>query len=99
MIEPALRSDVKVMETYRYDAPLQPAMNIPVLLLYGDRESLRYEDLSPWSMETSGKVKIEQMEGGHFFILGQERSIMEKMQFISIQNPIIAINSTHLPGD
>jgi surfactin synthase thioesterase subunit len=79
LIEPALRSDFRAVENYRYEPVKTPFINIPLLLLYGDKESIVFKDLVEWKKEFSGPIQIESMPGDHFFFLGNEKEVSSKL--------------------
>lgn len=74
-IEPIIRADFKAVENYNYE--VSSKLNIPILVFYGSKEDILYENLLLWEVVTNKKVKYIQMEGGHFFIYDHAKSIVK----------------------
>jgi external thioesterase TEII len=74
-LEPILRNDFKVSETYIHKdrAPL----NIPMTVITGTEEDMKNEDILLWQNETNLPVDFKQMQGGHFFIFKHIDNILE----------------------
>jgi surfactin synthase thioesterase subunit len=74
-LEPILRNDFKVSETYIYEdhAPL----DIPITVITGTEEDMEKEDILLWQKESIEDVDFKQMPGGHFFILNHLHEILE----------------------
>lgn len=74
-IEPILRADFKVVETYRHkkDEPL----NVPITVITGTEEKMREEDIRAWQQMTTLKADFRTMPGKHFFIFDHATQIME----------------------
>ncbi len=67
LIQPLLRADFSVCETYAYaeDAPLA----CPILALGGLQDSdVTRDDLAPWRAQTEGAFAVRMLPGDHFFI-------------------------------
>ncbi len=64
---PALRADLRMLETHRFE-PAEP-LACP-LLAVGGRDDLHVtaEGLSAWGAVTRGKLTTQQFPGGHFFL-------------------------------
>lgn len=68
LLEPLLRADFAVSETYRYE-PLDEPLPVPVTVLGGVKdEDVPPEDLEPWRLETRGPFQKHLLDGGHFFL-------------------------------
>ena len=65
-LEPILRTDFSVSETYSYKA--HAPLDIPMTVITGTEEHMENEDILLWQKESSLPVDFKQMPGGHFFI-------------------------------
>jgi surfactin synthase thioesterase subunit len=72
--EPILRSDFKVVESFRYYETIP--FNIPIDIFLGTEENASYEDVLAWQFETHAKISVSRFPGKHFFIFGREKEIM-----------------------
>ncbi|MFC9279474.1 thioesterase II family protein [Streptomyces collinus] len=67
MILPALRSDYKAAETYRYRPG--PPLRCPVVALTGDADPQVTEaEAEAWREHTSGPFELRVFPGGHFYL-------------------------------
>jgi len=66
-LEPILRNDFKVSETYIHKAA-EP-LNIPITVITGTDEDLKTEEVLLWQNESIPAVDFIQLEGDHFFIM------------------------------
>jgi medium-chain acyl-[acyl-carrier-protein] hydrolase len=67
MFLPALRADIQLLETYRYEE--QPPLNCPITVFGGREDRTREaDDLAAWAAETTGPFALEMFPGGHFFL-------------------------------
>jgi external thioesterase TEII len=64
--EPVLKSDFKALDDYLYrkESPL----SMPIDVFYGSEEIYSSSDMSRWSDETTGHVRLFRLKGDHFFI-------------------------------
>jgi len=74
-LEPILRNDFKVSETYVYQE--NPPLNIPLTVITGTDEDMELEEILLWQKESVLPADFRQMPGGHFFILEHVNEIME----------------------
>jgi surfactin synthase thioesterase subunit len=74
-LEPILRSDFKVSETYKYEG--HEPLDIPMTVITGTEEEMDQEDILLWQKESRQEVDFRQMPGGHFFILEHTSQIVE----------------------
>lgn len=74
-LEPILRSDFKVSETYVHEA--HAPLDIPMTVITGTEEDMEQEDILLWQKESRQAVDFRQMSGGHFFILEHTEKIVE----------------------
>jgi surfactin synthase thioesterase subunit len=73
-IAPIMRADFEVSETYNYQ-PDEP-YDIPILVITGNKEPLKREDVRTWQQETLQPVVYKQLPGKHFFIHTYPAEIM-----------------------
>jgi surfactin synthase thioesterase subunit len=73
-IEPILRADFTITDTYRYSQTQK--LNGPITVITGTEEGLDEEDILTWKEETTGEVDFYQMSGKHFFIASHAEEIM-----------------------
>ncbi len=65
---PLLKSDFKIVETYRY-AEKGEKLKTDITVLSGKADSIAvHEDIAGWRQHTAGNCEIYEFEGGHFFI-------------------------------
>ena len=74
-LEPILRNDFKVSETYVYQE--NPPLNVPLTVITGTDEDMEMEEILLWQKESALPVDFRQMPGGHFFILQHVNEIMD----------------------
>lgn len=73
-IEPILRADFTITDTYRYRQTEK--LHIPITVITGTEEGLNDEDILTWKEETTEEVDFYQMSGKHFFITPHADEIM-----------------------
>ncbi|MEU6883125.1 alpha/beta fold hydrolase [Streptomyces sp. NPDC046712] len=67
MILPAIRSDYRAAETYRYRPG--PDVSCPVYALVGDKDpKVTVDEARSWGDHTSGSFELKVFDGGHFFL-------------------------------
>ncbi|MEU0399888.1 alpha/beta fold hydrolase [Streptomyces sp. NPDC006197] len=73
---PVIRSDYRLSETYR---PLPgPRLNVPVTVLYGDRDpEILPREAEAWSEVTEGPCEVRVFEGGHFYLEEHRDPVVE----------------------
>jgi medium-chain acyl-[acyl-carrier-protein] hydrolase len=68
LLEPVLRADFTVSETYEHDSD-GPRLSMPLTVIGGtDDPDVPVEALAPWSEQTTGPFREHVIEGGHFFV-------------------------------
>lgn len=74
-LEPILRADLEVLETYTYqkDNPI----NFPLFVAAGTDDEITGEDLIAWTDLTSGSFEMKQYRGSHFFIYDTEECVIQ----------------------
>jgi pyochelin biosynthetic protein PchC len=76
MILPAVRSDYRAAETYRWRPG--PALSCPVTCLYGDADPKVTEDeVLAWAGHTTGPFEHRAFHGGHFYLVRHQAEILE----------------------
>jgi external thioesterase TEII len=73
-LEPILRNDFKVSETYVHQH--REPLDIPFTVIAGIDEDLTEEELLLWQKESTRPADFIQMEGDHFFILQHKAAIV-----------------------
>jgi len=73
MVEPALRADLAICETYAYvdDRPL----DCPLIVFAGSNDDVSAAELQAWRVQTTSSFRIAMLQGGHFFA-GDELSML-----------------------
>ncbi len=66
-LEPILRNDFSLSETYAYEA--HAPLDIPLTVITGSDEDMEREDILLWQKESSQPVDFKELPGGHFFIM------------------------------
>jgi surfactin synthase thioesterase subunit len=74
-IEPILRTDFKICETYKYED--YTPLNIPFTVITGTEEDMEKVDIHLWQKETECKVDFKQIPGRHFFIFKYPRVVVD----------------------
>ena len=78
LLEPLLRADFAVSESYEHEAEKAPLLSIPVTAIGGsDDPDVPVEHLAPWAEVTSGPFREHVVEGGHFFVNEQRDETLE----------------------
>lgn len=81
LLLPALRADMRVVETYEY-VPGEP-LPCPITALGGSDDTVvSMADLSGWGQHTRAKFRHRMYRGGHFFIRDQ---LPQMLRFINQQ--------------
>lgn len=76
LIEPLLRADFSVSETYRYRPDGEP-LELPLTVFGGlQDEEVPPEDLEAWRLETRGPYRKHLLEGGHFFLHAKRAEVL-----------------------
>jgi pyochelin biosynthetic protein PchC len=76
MILPAIRSDYRAVETYRYHPG--PKLTCPVLTLMGDRDpEVTPDEAQAWAEHTSGRFDLRTFPGGHFYLNEHATAVMD----------------------
>lgn len=76
LVLPAIRAGFSLAEGYAY-VPGE-ALAVPLTVLTGkldDRVSLAQAE--GWDLETTASCRVQQVEGGHFFINGEAKGVLD----------------------
>lgn len=77
-ILPALRSDVRAAETYRYQP--SPALSCPVTALIGDHDTqVNLDEAGGWADHTTGNFDLEVFPGGHFYLNAHTAAVLKSI--------------------
>ncbi|MFD3827219.1 thioesterase II family protein [Streptomyces sp. NPDC058625] len=75
MVLPAMRSDYRAVETYRYEPG--PPLNCPVIALTADDDPLvDVAEARAWAQHTVAPFRIRIFTGGHFFVSAHAESVV-----------------------
>jgi len=90
LIEPLLRADFAVSETYEPAADREP-LDIPITALGGvGDEDVPEEDLAAWAEETRGRFLKLMFDGGHFFLTERHAEVLAAVRRELAQLPLSA---------
>ncbi|MFC0623430.1 thioesterase II family protein [Kribbella deserti] len=73
---PAIRSDYRLAETYRWSAGPEPACPMTVLLGDADPE-VTPAQAERWSAHAAGELRIERFRGDHFYLVSERDAVLE----------------------
>ncbi|MER7963152.1 MULTISPECIES: thioesterase II family protein [Streptomyces] len=75
---PAIRSDYRVIETYRPSPGALPG--IPVTVLYADDDpEVTAQEAAAWREATTGPCEVEVFTGGHFYLESRRTSVLARV--------------------
>lgn len=67
LLEPVLRADFSVVETWRFSAG--PLLRCPITALGGDDDpDVNLAQLEAWAVHTRASARVVRLSGGHFFL-------------------------------
>lgn len=76
LVEPLLRADFSVSETYDYRPDAEP-LDVPLTVLGGLGDpDVPPEDLEAWRLETRGPYRKHLLDGGHFFLHEKREEVL-----------------------
>ncbi|MET9730410.1 alpha/beta fold hydrolase [Streptomyces sp. NPDC006458] len=79
MVLPAVRSDYKAAETYRYQPG--PQLACPVTVLTGDRDSeVTTEEALAWAEHTKEPFSLHEYSGGHFYLNDHAAAVIARIR-------------------
>ncbi|MFC7307905.1 thioesterase II family protein [Streptomyces monticola] len=74
LLEPTLRADLRIAETWQ---PSPGRLPLPIVALCGDGDDIDpYEDMTDWQHHTTKGFAIHTFTSGHFFLHDHERSVV-----------------------
>ncbi|MFG2139927.1 thioesterase II family protein [Streptomyces sp. NPDC048650] len=85
MVLPAIRSDYKAAETYRYVPG--PDLSCPVTALIGDTDPrVTLDEARSWAAHTTGTFDLKVYGGGHFYLNQHSRAVNREIsaQLLSV---------------
>jgi pyochelin biosynthetic protein PchC len=78
LILPAVRSDYKAAETYRYQP--SPRLRCPVVALIGDDDpEVTVDEARAWREHTSAEFAMKVFSGGHFYLNEHAAGVMSEI--------------------
>lgn len=78
LLVPALRADLKVVETYRYTQ--ERPFSFPITCFAGTSDFMIPEaEAAHWAQETSAAFRLRKFTGGHFFPTEARATLLEHM--------------------
>jgi medium-chain acyl-[acyl-carrier-protein] hydrolase len=78
LIEPVLRADFSLGETYRWIP--EPPLDLPISAYGGQRdEEVAPDEVEAWREQTSGEFRFRMFPGDHFFINGDRALVLQEM--------------------
>jgi surfactin synthase thioesterase subunit len=81
LLLPAIRADLEALETWRYLPG--PPLRVPLTAFGGDDDALARGRLDGWRAQTTRSFALRMFAGDHFFLLGQERAILDEITRIA----------------
>jgi surfactin synthase thioesterase subunit len=79
MILPAVRSDYRAVETYRWEPGRM--LDCPVTALTGDRDPLvTVDEARAWEEHTTGPTDLQVLRGGHFYLVEQGPQVLDHIR-------------------
>ncbi|MEU9250397.1 alpha/beta fold hydrolase [Streptomyces sp. NPDC048270] len=74
MIMPAIRSDYRAVETYRYEPGRR--LDCPVTVITGDSDPrVSVDEAAAWEDHTTGPTDLHVLPGGHFYLVEQSTRV------------------------
>ncbi|MFI2645698.1 thioesterase II family protein [Streptomyces sp. NPDC018610] len=79
MILPAIRSDYRAVESYRYRQG--PPLSCPVLALIGDDDpQVTRDEAQAWAEHTTARFDMTVFPGGHFYLNSQGEAVIRAIE-------------------
>ena len=73
---PAMRSDITILDTYRYVD--EPPLACPISVFGGENDnSVSYEELDAWRYQTKNSFNLKMFPGDHFFLHNAPTSLLQ----------------------
>jgi surfactin synthase thioesterase subunit len=82
---PALRGDLRMLESYRYRPG--PKLVCPITVMGGDSDPHTSATgwLEAWQVETDGPFQILRLPGGHFFVESASAEVLQNLEAVLSQ--------------
>jgi medium-chain acyl-[acyl-carrier-protein] hydrolase len=78
LLLPAMRADVTLCETYRFEPGER--LSCPIVVYGGESDvDVTPEDLAGWREATTGPVSIHKFPGDHFYLNADPRALLERV--------------------
>jgi len=77
LILPMLRADISAIDSYRHME--REPLPVPVTVMFGSRETALMASVRDWQQETALPLRLQRIEGGHFFIFEQPEQTMRML--------------------
>jgi surfactin synthase thioesterase subunit len=78
MILPAIRTDYRAAETYRYQPG--PKLSCPIFALVGDSDpKVTVDEARSWADHTTGPFDLEVFHGGHFYLNTNLPAVLDRI--------------------
>ncbi|WP_189213986.1 thioesterase II family protein [Actinokineospora fastidiosa] len=75
MVLPAIRSDYRAAETYRF-TPGTPRLDCPIHVLIGDSDpKVSRPEADRWAEHTTAACTVEEFPGGHFYLADHQAAV------------------------
>ncbi|MEK7991080.1 MAG: thioesterase domain-containing protein [Thiotrichaceae bacterium] len=68
LVTPIIQTDFQAAETFDYKQQARIKLTVPISAFYGINEGILQQEMLNWHQESTQKVHIESLQGGHFFI-------------------------------
>lgn len=79
LVLPVIRSDYRLIETYRPDTWRTP-LELPISAFTGDEYgALDPDDARAWAEETKGDFVHREFSGGHFYLVQQRQAVLKQL--------------------
>jgi pyochelin biosynthetic protein PchC len=76
MVLPAIRSDYRAAETYRYESG--PKLRAPIFALVGNSDpKATVDEVRSWADHTDGRFELRVFPGGHFYLNTRASEVIE----------------------
>ncbi len=78
LMQPMLRADFEIVETYRYKE--EPPLDVPITAFGGlDDSMVAREQLEAWRQHTTGAFRLRMLPGHHLFIQTEEQQFLSQL--------------------
>lgn len=92
LLQPVLRADFKVCETYQFRK--QPPLNIPITAFGGMEDNdVTETELKAWQEHTTSDFKLQMLPGDHFFIHSQQAEILKIVSQEILRSQTLGVRS------